>query len=261
MNNGHQTKLSVILCTYNSAGNVKSALDSLNSQTFKNFQLVVQDNKSTDDTIEIIQSFEDIDSAISIERDAGIYDALNRALKRCDGDIITILHSDDMLQQEDTYEEIVSIFEHDQCDLLYGDLSYINSTDGKLTRSWKAGNFAKWKLWYGWMPPHPAMFVQKSVVDEVQYDTSYKISGDYDWFLQIASIVDLDKISYYPRVVTLMRIGGTSNGSIGKFLLKKKEDARALKRHGFRPALVISAVKSMVKLFQFPIITKLFGKT
>ena len=88
---------SVITLTKNSSKTIEACLISLYEQTFTNFEHIIQDNESTDETIEIIRNRKDKRTKIISEKDHGLYDALNRGISKSKGEYIVILHSDDLL--------------------------------------------------------------------------------------------------------------------------------------------------------------------
>ena len=91
------TKISVVTATYNCAGQLPDLLQSLQKQTDRNFEWIVADGGSSDGTLELLGSIADMDIVISSQPDFGIYDALNRALKRASGDYYIVAGADDCL--------------------------------------------------------------------------------------------------------------------------------------------------------------------
>jgi glycosyltransferase involved in cell wall biosynthesis len=90
-------KISVITATYNAAKCLPDLVDSLVSQTDRDFEWVVSDGKSTDSTLEIISGVSDLNVTISSQKDFGIYDALNHAIEISSGDFYIVVGADDIL--------------------------------------------------------------------------------------------------------------------------------------------------------------------
>ena len=88
--------VSIITPTFNSAKTIQSNLDSIKSQSFKDYQLVIVDNNSTDETVEIIKKNNIPNVKFLIENDLGIFDAINKGIRISDNDLISVLHSDDL---------------------------------------------------------------------------------------------------------------------------------------------------------------------
>lgn len=224
-------KISVITATYNSEKNIAGCLSSVYNQTYKKIEHIIIDGMSSDNTLPIIKEHQSKNLKIISEKDSGIYDALNKGIQLATGDIVGFLHSDDIFYSENTLKNIMDIFENKNIDAVYGDLVYVSQDLSKTVRYWKAGAFSLKKLKSGWMPPHPTLFLRKSVYDKYgKFDTTFKIAADYDFILRVMSNQNL-QIVYLPEVVTKMRIGGASNKSITNIIRKSREDYQALKKN------------------------------
>lgn len=224
-------KVSIITATYNSAASVESSLDSVFSQNHADIECIIIDGASTDDTLSIIAAFQKKHTNIKVisEADQGIYDALNKGVKIATGDLIGFVHSDDMLASPYIISELVMVLKKNQASGIYGDLQYVSKLDtSKVIRYWKSGIFSKSLLKKGWMPPHPALFLKKEVYQKYgNFNLNYKIAADYDFMLRVLKDIDFT-ISYFPKVIVKMRIGGASNKSLKNIIQKIKEDYRAI---------------------------------
>ncbi len=223
-------KISIITSVFNNKEQIANAIDSVLSQTYKNIEYIVIDGASTDGTIDVIKSYGDkIDIFVS-EKDEGIYSGLNKGIQLASGDIIGFLHSDDFYLHDNILEMVVEKFKRRKCDGVYGDLIYVDKNDtNRIVRHWNSGKFEYNKLKKGWMPPHPAFFLKKSVYEEFGlYDTNFKISADYNFILKVLSSNKI-KVCYLPNVLYVMRLGGASNKNLKNLIRKSKEDLRALR--------------------------------
>lgn len=244
-------KISVITATYNREKTVLEALNSLRQQTYSDYEHIIQDGGSTDRTLEIVQAEADPKTHIVSEADGGIYDALNKGIKRASGDIIGLMHSDDFFATETVLEKVAAAFEDPSIDGVYGDLEYVSANDvTRVIRHWSAGPYRPELLSRGWMPPHPTLYLRREVFERWgYYDTQYQISADYDamlrWLMQ-----GKIKLAYISEVLVKMRVGGESNRSLGRIIQKSREDYRALRRNdvGGLGALII---KNFSKIGQF----------
>jgi glycosyltransferase len=244
--------VSLITVTYNSQATIADAIRSVASQTYSNIEHVIIDGSSTDDTIEIIRNTPNRISKIISEPDKGIYDALNKGILNSSGDIIGLLHSDDLLASDIIIEEICKKFIKTSADIVYGDLIYVNNINKDIiVRYWRSRPFDSSLLNKGWMPAHPTMFVRREVYLKYgQFDLQYKISSDYDLILRLMQIRNL-KIEYLPIVITKMRMGGVSNRNLRNIYLKSQEDYRIMKKNGFSNPLAMLIRKNISKLRQF----------
>ena len=93
-------QISVITATYNAANHLPSLINSLRNQTHKNFEWVVADGGSTDNTLNILRNIKDLNIVLSSQPDFGIYDALNRALKVSKGDYYVVIGADDVFESD-----------------------------------------------------------------------------------------------------------------------------------------------------------------
>ena len=154
---------SIIIPTFNSAQNIKTNLDSIKSQTYKDYQLVIIDNNSSDETIEIIKKYNFPNIKFLIERDNGIFDAINKGIELSDKEIISILHSDDFYSDENVLQDIINAFqENDINDIVFGDLIYVKKKNINYNlRYWRPGAYQGKSFFKGWHPPHPSFFVKK----------------------------------------------------------------------------------------------------
>jgi glycosyltransferase len=246
-------KFSIITCTFNSEAHIEKTLKNLYSQTFQNFEHIIVDNCSKDKTIEIIKNLSFPRRILISEKDKGIYDAFNKGIKRSTGDIVGFLHSTDQYKENDYLERIEKKFEENDSSIVYSNLSYFvedGQNNNKIIRKWISGNFSKKKLYYGWMPPHCAMFVKNSFYSNNYYDTNYKIASDYDWILKNFIRLDAKEVIYLKNYNYLMRDGGISNKK--KFFIKKiNEDLNILFKRFKLLAFLILITKRVIKIKQF----------
>jgi len=224
-------KISIITVVYNRRDTIAEALRSLRAQTYREIEHIVIDGGSRDGTLDVLRAEADEATILVSEPDDGIYDALNKGLERATGEIVGVLHSDDVLAHERVLATVAEAF-GDVPDAVYGDLDYVRRDDiSRILRRWRSGAFTPGRLRAGWMPPHPALFLRRGVIERLGgYDTSFRIAGDYDAILRYFS-TDGFRAAYIPEVLVRMRVGGESNRSLGRLLRKSREDYRALRRN------------------------------
>jgi len=146
---------------------------------------------------------------------------------------------------------VASAFADPEVDLVYGDLDYVAKDDTSRTiRRWKSGEYHRSKLAWGWMPPHPTLYLRRSVIERFGgFDTSFRIAADYDAILRYFGRGQARAV-YIPRVLVKMRVGGESNRSLPKIFLKTREDYKALRRNGIG-GIGALVWKNLSKLYQF----------
>ena len=243
-------KVSIISAVYNRCATISTAINSVQMQEYPNISHVIVDGGSTDGTMNIVREFSAANQVVISEPDDGIYDALNKGIKLADGDIVGLLHSDDLFSDAMVITDIVASFSDPAVQLVYGDLVYVEESNvAKVVRRWISGNFVRRKLRTGWMPPHPTVFVRKSVFDQLgAYDTSFKISADYDAMLRFFQSGICSR--YIPRELVKMRLGGVSNRGVKNIITKMKEDYRAIRKNNVG-GVVTLVFKSLSKIRQF----------
>lgn len=241
-------KISIIVCTFNSDKTLKLCLNSILKSNYSNYEIIAIDGESKDNTYQIINSLLRKDDFKIFEKDKGIYDALNKGIKNSKGDIIGLLHSDDVFASSDMLSQIHSVFIETNCDGVYGDLNFIKN--GKITRKWVSKKFNPSLLNTGWMPPHPTLFLKKEVFEKHGlYSTDFKIAADYDFILRIFKDESL-KFEYLPITITNMSIGGVSTSGFRNLIRKSFEDYKVLKKNNMKYPLLILFRKIVGKIFQ-----------
>lgn len=277
-------KISIITATYNSQKNIQDCLQSVANQSHKNIEHIVIDGGSTDDTVELVKNSQSVTKWIS-EPDNGIYDALNKGIQLATGDVIGFLHSDDMLGSSTIIESIANSFSQTNQNSLsfppgggnvgvrqaggrqrgskntketkqkihgiYGNLLFVHAQNtNKVVRTWHSKPFSYKRVHYGWMPPHPTLFLRKEVYEKHGlFDTSFRIAGDYDFMLRVMLDKEINLV-LLPEVITRMRVGGASTSSVAAIIQKMREDIRALRNNGFSFPLRVLAAKNLRKLPQ-----------
>ncbi len=244
-------KISVITAVYNRVTTVGHAMASLQAQTHQHVEHIVQDGGSNDGTLDVLTQLANPSTFVCSEPDKGIYDAINRGIARATGDVIGLMHSDDFYADDRALERIVEAFSNPEIDGVYGDLQYVaGEMPNGVVRHWRSGEYSSSKLGRGWMPPHPTLYLRREVLDKWGlYDTNYQIAADYDAMLRYL-VKGQIKLAYIPEVLVKMRVGGESNRSLGRVLLKSREDLQAIRRNGVG-GLGTLACKNLSKLPQF----------
>lgn len=244
-------KISIVTATYNCASTVGDAVTSVQQQVYTDIEHIIQDGGSRDATVDIVNSMANEKTSIVSMPDSGIYDALNKGILRATGDVIGVMHSDDLFAHERVVERVAYAFEDPSVDAVFGDLHYVSAQDtNQIVRHWRAGAYSHAKLKRGWMPPHPTLYVRRAIFDNHGlYDTSFRIAADYDAILRWFGNPELKSI-YLPEVLVKMRIGGQSNSSLRNIMHKSREDLRAIRSNNVGGVGVL-ALKNISKVGQF----------
>lgn len=198
---GNSMKVSIIIPTFNSAAVLGRALDSIVCQTFSDWEVLIMDGVSTDNTVEIAQSYHDKRIIVFSEPDKGIYDAMNKGIKKARGEWLYFLGSDDWLLNSKVLQKLFSM-DVDSYDVIYGDVHSSHLTDLH-HGEW---NFYKIKNKYNLC--HQAIFYKKTLFGQLgYYDTKYRLLADFDfnlrWFFNEGT-----SHQYFPQNIAFFSDGG-----------------------------------------------------
>jgi glycosyltransferase involved in cell wall biosynthesis len=204
-------KISIITVVFNNKETIKSAIDSVLSQTYKNIEYIIIDGASDDGTLEVVQSYGDKISKFVSEKDKGIYDAMNKGINLATGGIVGILNSDDFYIDEKVIEKVIKEFEEKDVDSVYADLVFVRPENlDKTVRYYDSSKFNLSRFAYGWMPAHPTFFVKREAYEKYGvFRTDLKIAADFDILVRFLFNHKIS-YSYIQEVLVKMRIGGVS---------------------------------------------------
>ena len=245
-------KVTIITVTLNSARFLEDCIKSVISQDYKNIEHIIIDGGSTDATLLIIQKYKDHIAAWVSEKDAGMYDAINKGMRMATGDIIGTLNSDDTLSSPTVIKDIVGAFYEQQVDAVYGDLVYVDqqNTD-KVIRVWKGLPYKRTRYKHGWMPAHPTFYFKKELLDKYgYYETHYFTASDYEFMARYLFYFRISAY-YIPKLIVKMRTGGMSNKTIYQRLRANRRDYLAMKRNRIPFPFFVSLLKPLIKLHQY----------
>ena len=213
--------ISVITCVLNSENFLQECFDSLHRQKYKNYEHIIIDGKSSDNSIKIIKKNEDKISFWVSESDEGIYDAFNKGMKYAKGDVIGFLNSDDVYYSDRTLEYVAEEFsKNDKLDFLFGPVK----------KHWGLlHGYKPWKIHFTWgfyTSHSTGFFIKSSAAKSVgEYNLKYKYSSDYDYFFRMIVHKKLiGKGVSKEKIFGIFRRGGFS--SQVKFLDHFKEEIK-----------------------------------
>jgi glycosyltransferase involved in cell wall biosynthesis len=248
-------KITIVTVAYNSAKTIKDTIESVLSQTYKNYEYIIVDGKSKDNTLDIVKEYEPrFEGRLSwiSEPDKGIYDAMNKGISMATGDVVGILNSDDFYHRNDIFEQVVSAFSDKQVDAIYGDVRFVKDSNlDKTVRYYSSKTFSPKKFRFGFMPAHPSFFTYKRFFDNFGcYKIDYKIAADYELLLRFIYIHKL-RCKYIPLDFMKMRLGGVSTASWKSNIILNKEIVRACKENNVWTCLPLLFLKYFIKIFEF----------
>lgn len=173
-------ELSIIIPTYNSSSVLGRAIDSILAQTFTDYEILVMDGASKDDTVGMARAYNRSEIRIFSEPDRGIYDAMNKGIAKSRGEWLYFLGSDDWLMDDNVLQKVFDTENMCEYDIVYGDVEAEHlppQGHGKWT--YEDIDFNRC---------HQAVFYRRSFLKrQGGYNLKYTIAADYDlnlkWFL------------------------------------------------------------------------------
>lgn len=224
---------SIITICYNSKKTIDRTIKSVLSQTFTDFEYIIVDGASKDNTLEIANSYKAAFGdrlRVSSEPDKGIYDAMNKGIKLSAGNIIGIVNSDDWLEPnalQIVYEAYVKNGRSNKC-LYTGGINFHGSNGTKKQLMPDIERLKeKAKMYQMAGIRHPATFVPKEIYNEVGlFDADMHILADTDFILRCY----YKKYDFFPinKILSNMADGGISNQLNWKVARKSFRDKRKM---------------------------------
>lgn len=225
----NKVKISIITVSYNSEKTIKDTLESVLSQNYDNYEHIIVDGNSKDNTMKIVKAYEKKYNGrlkYVSESDKGLYDAMNKGIEMCTGDIIGILNSDDKYYNNNVLNKISKTIDKN-VDGVYANLLYVDEETMEIPkRKWISGIGS---INYGWLPAHPTLYIRKKIYEEIgKYNINYRIVADYDFMVRLYKTKKYN-IKYINEYLILMRLGGVSSAGIKGYYRNIKEAYKALK--------------------------------
>lgn len=272
-------KISVVTVTYNSEKTVEDTIKSVLSQEYKDYEYLVVDGGSKDNTVEIIKKYEPLFEGrmrwIS-EKDKGMYDGINKGIKMATGDVVGIINSDDFYHRTDIFDKINEAFSEnserlevreerdevreerfvnckkgDRVEAIYGDVRFVNPDNlEKTVRYYSSKNWKPWRFRFGFMPAHPSFFTLRENFEKYgYYQYDYHIGADYELLIRHL-YTNKVPAKYIPLDFMKMRTGGRSTEGIKSNIRLNKEIVRACAENGIWTCLPLLFMKYFVKVFE-----------
>jgi glycosyltransferase involved in cell wall biosynthesis len=244
-------KISIITAVLNGEKTLHDCLTSISQQKNANVQHLVIDGGSTDYSLSIINQYPHIDKVI-INPKISLYEALNIGIKMASGEVIGMLHCDDIYTSKYTLNDVYQCFEDQSIDAVYGDLVVVDRENkSKVIRRWQAGEYRYESLKKGWMPPHPTLFIRKSIFQKFGlYNTCLSLASDYELIIRLFYLHRVS-IQYLRYPLVIMRNGGISNYSLKNRWLANREDIKAWKINKIPLPPLLGILKPLRKIPQF----------
>jgi glycosyltransferase involved in cell wall biosynthesis len=212
--------VSIITVARNAAATIERTIQSVSAQDYADREYIVIDGASTDGTQEIIDRYSrQIDDYIS-EPDTGIYDAMNKGVRRARGEWIHLLNADDEYMSAGVWSEVLPRLRTDRTNYM---TLVIRSPGGDRLQRFR---YRRWPLYYSAYLPHPTLVVHREQYDIGLYDTRYRIAADHDFILRMLRLYPGQHVDI---PFAAMHAGGTASANPD---LSLREVEEITVRHG-----------------------------
>jgi len=245
-------KFSIITVCLNSEKTIIYTLNSILNQTYKNIEHIIIDGGSTDRTLDIIKKYPLKNKKVFSTNQKGIYSSVNEGIKRATGEYISVLHSDDVYQNNYILEQLSKIIKKNKkYKIFFGNVVYFREKISEISRFYSGLDFKLNDLKYGIMPPHTSSFINKDVYTEFgYYKTNYLIASDFDFFLRILLI---HKVKFFKidKVIIRMRAGGISGKNLLSYFISTIEIMKSFNENKITNDLFNIIRRLLLKSLQF----------
>lgn len=182
-----QPKISVITPSYNQGGFIEDAVLSVLKQGYPNFEHIIIDGGSTDDTLEILRKYPHL-IWIS-EPDKGQSDALNKGFKMATGDIMGWLNADDYYLPG-AFSTVVSVFAKDpDVNVVYGNWYFVDTNCKIIKKSQSFPFDLKMLIYYGPYIGSTALFFRRSIIDEGNFiNINFRYTMEREWMVRLGNL-------------------------------------------------------------------------
>ncbi len=201
-------KITVVTVCRNAENCIGETIESVLLQEYDDYEYLVIDGASTDNTLNILQSFEgpfaskNIDFRYISEPDKGIYDAMNKSLDMADGEWILFMNAGDGFFDRDVLSNVFGN-DHTGTDVIYGDILMKDNDHYKLEREGKPDDQTDHSPIC-----HQAMFTRCDVLKEYRFDTGYTLAADYDTMIRMFR--DGRRFKKLDEIISIFEMGGAS---------------------------------------------------
>lgn len=230
-------KISVITVCYNCEEAIKETLESVKKQKGADFEYVVIDGASSDSTVEIARQYQDKipNMRIFSEPDHGIYDAMNKGVKKAEGAYVFFLNAGDVFESENVLAKVEDYLGSKK-DIFYG-----NVRKGDQIETYPEVLGKGYLVYREKMVCHQAIFASRKILLWMPFDTTLKICADRDWLLK--AIASGASLQYMKDLVVCSYAPGGVSGSYKNY---NKESLFLAEKYGKKPAVLFVKIKRLI---------------
>lgn len=243
-------KISIVTVAFNEEKNMARTIESVLNQTSIDIEYIICDGKSTDETVEIANTYKEkfaakgIKYIVNSEKDSGIYDGMNKGIDIATGEYIFFLNAGDWFYSDDTIEKVINVAKENGCpDFIYGDIMRFER--GVISPVYASDEFLRERM----SVLHPGLFSTTEIMKRNPFELKYSIAADYDFVLnQKLQGKDFFKID---AIISFFAADGVSSKN---FIAAEKETEMIRKSYGLPVSSKIT--KKYIYKMQLDIIIK-----
>ena len=245
-------KISIVTVAYNAAATIADAIRSVAAQDHDDYEHIVVDGASTDDTRAIAASLPGERVVIVSEPDNGIYDAMNKGIRLAQGDLIGFLNADDFFARTDSLSLLAAAARGSTAAAVCGAVALVSPHNTRrIRRYYRSVGFHAWMLRFGHMPPHPGFYIRRDALDRVgEFDPRTWTGADFEWMIRFFHV---HKLSMTPirETVVAFRLGGDSTSGLRSLFNINREALASCRRWGLFSSPAAMSAKYLVKIGQY----------
>ncbi len=221
-------RVSVITTCFNAEKYIEKTMESVLSQTFRDFEYIIMDGASRDDTLKKAEGFrsrfEDagIPFHIYSEKDAGIYDGMNHGVAHASGEFVNFMNADDEFFAPSVLSDIFEGKDHGDAGVIYGDAA--EEEFGELYLFVKSIEGIKKRMPFS----HQSAFARRELLMKHPFDLNYRIAADYDFIMNCYD----EGVKFEDSGVMVCRVSKDGVSSL-KLYDTFMETERMLTAHGY----------------------------
>ncbi len=197
-----ETKFSIITVCLNAESTILGTICSVKMQTYLDYEYIIWDGLSEDCTLDIIMTNINTDNTLVFTgKDSGLYNAMNQAIKKCNGDYVLFLNSGDSFTDENVLADVAKWIEKDKSksDIYFGNVLRIRE-DRTVLETYRGKKVVLRLLLAGRMPCHQSIFTKTEIMKRYLFDESYTITADYNFLMKCYRYRHV--ISHIDRVIS-----------------------------------------------------------
>lgn len=214
-------KLSIITVTYQAERYIEKTLKSISEQTNQDFEFILVDGESLDNTLEIAKKYSSRIDKLIIEKDEGLYDAMNKGLENASGDFVWFINAGDYLTSKDLIASLIPYLT-DTTDVVYSDTYFVNiqGTVRGLRSNLTPHKLPEKLTWEsmdkGMLVCHQSFIARKSITPHYLLSN---LSADLDW--EIIVLKQAKTVVFFPIPLSYYLEGGISNQNLKRSLIDR----------------------------------------